>query len=476
MYGRRSSLAGARLLLALSALSALSAACGSGTRSSVPAAAGPEDASRLDDASVPRDAMADDEGSPSQLDASPADGAPAAGPMPDASCLAAQGAPGPCTDSRPQLTEAGAGDHVPLAYLAQAGVLSAGLVKDDWDPTAGVGDVTTFVPTFRVSASGGTHTTVQAAIDAAVAQGGTDRIYVSVAPGTYREVVCVPAVAPPITLYGTGADATQTTIVYDNYNGEAKDAGGAVNRCTPPSSTSTTFGTAGSATFAAFAAGFEAENITFSNDVSVATLAATSGTQAVALMTEADKIVLENVRVLGHQDSLYVETPGGTIVRAYVKGSYVAGDVDFIFGGAALVLDGCQIEFVSDRRASGDILAPSTDSRAPYGVLVTHATITADANTAAGVVGLGRAWDRSTTDLVTYVTQFVDSCDYPNGEAVVRDSTLGASIASAPWQPAATTKRAFCSSPWVCLADAGASGVCPANRLFEFDNGGPGAQ
>ena len=151
-----------------------------------------------------------------------------------------------------------------------------------------------------------------------MAQGGTDRIYVAVAPGTYREVVCVPTTAPPITLYSTNSDATQTVIAFDNYNGEAKDAGVTANACTPNGS-ATTFGTAGSATFSAFAAGFQAKNVTFQNDVTTAMLGSTSGTQAVALMTQADQIVLENVRVLGHQDSLYLETPssrhGGARVR-----------------------------------------------------------------------------------------------------------------------------------------------------------------
>jgi pectinesterase len=466
------------VLLQALALVALPSGCSS---SSAPPSPGADastasDAASAGDASVSPDSNVADGGGAvdsasvdgeSVVDASAADVT-----IPDGSCLAGEGPLGACTVPRPELTEAGAADFVPLAYLAQAGVLSAGLVTDHWDPTAGVGDVTTFVPMFRVAATGGTHTTVQAAINAAVTLGGTGRIYISVAPGTYREVVCVPSGSPPITLYGTNADATQTTIVYGNYNGEATDAGAAVNSCSPPT---TTFGTAGSSTFAVFAANFQAKNITFSNDVSVATLNATTGTQAVALMTEADRIILENIRAVGHQDTLYIETPGGTIVRAYIKDSYVAGDVDFIFGGAAFVLDGCQIEFVSDRRATGDILAPSTDSRAPYGILVTGSTFTGDANTAAGAVGLGRAWDRSTTDLLHYATQFVASCDYPNGQAVVRDSTLSAVIASSPWQAAATSKRPFCDNPWLCIADAGVDGLCPANRLFEFDNSGPGA-
>ncbi|HZU84879.1 MAG TPA: pectinesterase family protein [Polyangiaceae bacterium] len=379
-----------------------------------------------------------------------------------------------CTGpARPQLTDAEAAQQTVLAYLAQAGsfAVAGGLTTDNWDPTAGVGDTSTFTPTFTVAATGGTHTTVQAAITAAVAQGGTSRVYVKVEPGTYREVVCVPAGAPPITLYGGGTDPTQTVIAFDNYNGEAADSGAPSNPCAPPGAA--TFGTAGSATFAALANDFQAANVTFSNDVTAATLGGTSGTQAVALYTLADRVVLDDVHVLGHQDTLYIETPSSnSVVRAYVKNSLVAGDVDFIFGGATMVFDGCQIQSVSDRRAPTTVLSPSTDSRNPFGMLVVNAQFTADANTQAASADLGRAWDRSCVDVPTYVSSCVAAGHYPNGQALVRESMLGAHIAAAPWVASATTKRPYCSVSWACVADGG---TCPANRLFEYKNTGPGS-
>lgn len=142
------------------------------------------------------------------------------------------------TATRPELTDADAPNYTILRYLAQAGTLGA-LVTDNWDPTAGLGDASTFTPTFTVGASGGTHTTVQAAIDAAVLAGGTSRVYILVQPGTYREVVCV-RTSVPITLYGADADASKVVIVYDNYGTKTKDAN--VNPCKPPSATATTYG------------------------------------------------------------------------------------------------------------------------------------------------------------------------------------------------------------------------------------------
>jgi pectinesterase len=394
----------------------------------------------------------------------------------DASPIGCTGTP------RPQLADAEAAQNTILGYLAQAGSLAAagGLVTDNWDPTAGVGDVATFTPTYTVAMSGGTHTSVQAAITSAVAQGGTNRVYIRVLPGTYREVVCVPSNAPPITLYGANADASQTVIAFNNYNGEAADSGAPTNPCSPPSATTNTFGTNGSATFAAFATGFEAKNITFANDVTAAMLVdpdggPTRGTQAVALYTQADKILLDNVRVLGHQDTLYVESPSvGSVVRAYVKGSLIAGDVDFIFGGATVVFDGCEIQAVSDRRVPTTALSPSTDSRTDHGILVINSHFTSDNSTAlAGKVALGRAWDRSSgSGVAGYVSNCIAAGRYPNGQAVVRDSTLDGHIAMAPWVASATTGRPFCSTSWTCLPDGGA---CPANRLFESQNTGAGS-
>jgi pectinesterase len=443
------------------------------------------DAAPTDEASVGMDATVDasrpaEAGIDSSDDAAISDGGLSDGTTPGLDGGGGDGmivgdANATCTSPRPQLTDTEAAKDTTLAYLAQAGFLSVGLVTDNWDPTAGVGDVATFTPTYTVTAGTGTYPTVQSAITAAVGAGGTSRVYVLVNPGTYPEVVCVPMSAPPITLYGASGDAsTQPVIVAGNYNGETKAAGAVANPCTPNAS-ATTYGTAGSATFSAFAKGFQAENITFSNDVTTATLGATAGTQAVALMTQADQVVLENVRVLGHQDTLYLETSSvGTVVRTYVKNSYIAGDVDFIFGGATSVLDGCQIQFVSDRRLTGQVISPDTASLNPYGILVTNGNFTADATTGAGSVGLGRAWDRSCVDIPTYLSTCLPTGDYPNGQAVVRNSALGAQIAADPWLAAATTKRAFCNTAWDCLDEAGAV-ECPANRLFEYENTGPGS-
>jgi pectinesterase len=374
---------------------------------------------------------------------------------------------GPALDgspTRPQLPASAAGDFTVLAYLDRAGAAAAP-ASDGWDPTAGVGDVSAFEAKYRVASSGGSHTSVQAAIDRAVQDGGAERIFIEVVAGTYREVVCVPSAAPPITLFSKNSDARATRIVFDNYSGKTKAVGTPANPCNP-SLDATSYGTSGSATFAAYAAGFRAKNLTFENDFDEAGLS--SNLQAVALATQGDQQIYENVHLLGNQDTFFVKSTSADVIsRVYVKSSFIQGDTDFIFGRAVLVIDDSEIHFISSRQGSkGYVIAPSTDSRNPHGILVYASRFSADEATTAGSVHLGRAWDESGKDVATYKT-LVSSGVYPNGQALVRESTLGAHIRAAdPWAPAATTSRAFSSVPVDGL---------PPNRLYELGNTGDGS-
>jgi pectinesterase len=354
------------------------------------------------------------------------------------------------TATRPQLTDSQAASDTILNYLAQAGTIGA-LVTDNWNPTAGLGDATTFTPNFTVASDGtGTHTTVQAAITAAAGVSGAARVFIQVKPGTYRELVCIRAGSTPITLFSTNTDATQTVIVFNNFAGGPPTP---ANPCNP--STGTTLGTFSSATLMAFANGFQAKNLTISNDY--AATASGTGQQAVALMTQADKVVLENVRVLSFQDTLFFHTSAVTTVsRVYMKNSFVQGDTDFIFGRATAVLDGGTINYVSSRRGgSGTIVAPSTDPHNTYGFLVFGVNFT-QSGTLTNSVYLGRAWDNGVASAAAYVAG-----TSPNGQALVSESALGGHIRTVdPWAAAATSARPFSAT---------------GNRLFEYRNSGAGA-
>jgi pectinesterase len=360
------------------------------------------------------------------------------------------------TATRPLLTAAQAAQFSIANCLAETGTLGS-LKADPWDPTAGV---SLPASTSYAVGPGAKYATVQAAVDAAVTAGGSTRIYIQLASGVYPEQVCVGATAPPITLYGTDADASQTVIQHADFQGGIATMGS--NAC------GGTDANMQAATLVALGAGFEAKNLTVQNSVTTAQIGTNTKSQAVSLAISADRVALDNVRVLSHQDTLYLATPSGTVSRVYAKDSYFAGDVDFIFGGATAVFDHCTITFLSDRgKTSGYALSPSTDSRNPYGFLVVNSTFGADAATPAGGVSLGRPWDQSCTDTATYVATCVPSGKYPNGQATVMQSTIGPAYSpTAPWAAAATTKRGYSSIPWACVA----GGTCPANRLYEYND------
>jgi pectinesterase len=325
------------------------------------------------------------------------------------------------TSTRPQLTSAQAASYTIAKYFATG--------PDAWDPTTGVGAASSLTPSFTVAADGsGTHTTVQAALTAAAS--GSARRFILVKPGTYRGAVSI-AGSTPITLYGADADAAKVVIV----NGaSAGDAGG----------------TGQSATFTSKAAGLQLMNVTISNDF--ATPASGSNIQAVALYTTGDKTVLQNVRLHGFQDTLYVDSPSATaIARVYIKDSFIEGDTDFIFGRAVMVIDGGEIHYLSSRKGTGSGVhfAPSTHVDNMYGFLATHVNFTAQSGAPSNKISLGRSWDQSSTTPT------------PNGQAVIRESTLGAHInKTAPWAAAATSGRAYSAT---------------GNRFNEYCNSGPGA-
>ena len=319
-----------------------------------------------------------------------------------------------------------------------------------------------------MAASGGTHTTVQAALDAAVAAGGTTRVYIKVNPGTYRETICHQGGAAD---HAVRHDRRRVADRHRQRRQRRQDVRRppptqpAWNPCAASAAPTagTNYGTSGSAAVAIYARDFQAKNLTFANDyVEVGT----SNIQAVALMTQNDKQIYENVRVLGNQDSLYMKSGNtGQVARNYFKNCYVEGDTDFVFGRATVVLDGCEIKYLSARRGGGGyVVSPSTDFRNGYGLLIINSMLTAEASTPAASVSLGRAWDEGNS--TGYPT--VDANQgYPNGMTVIRGSTLGAHIiAAAPWATAATSGRVYSSV---------AAGAIPANRLWEYMNTGAGA-
>jgi pectinesterase len=186
--------------------------------------------------------------------------------------------------------------------------------------------------------------------------------------------------------------------------------------------------------------------------------------QALALRTDADRTQLEDMRLIGRQDTFLANADDVLrIARVDVRDSYIEGDTDFVFGRAAAVFTRTHFHLVSSRKSSGGVIfAPNTAPNYPYGFLVTHSLITADDGYVAAPTGyLGRAWDQgaSATGYLPGIT--------PNGQLVIRDSVLGEGFnAVTPWASAATTAR-----PFAARIDEGRDlDDINFNRLWEYAN------
>jgi len=205
-----------------------------------------------------------------------------------------------------------------------------------------------------VAADGsGNFTSVQQAVDH-VPDNNKQLVVIYIKSGTYKEQIKVPASKPFVTFLGSKAEQTILTFNLSN-----------------PQVGST------SATYSTYigASDFHAENITFENSFG-------TGSQAVAILVDADRAVFRNCRFLGWQDTLYAK--GG---RQFYQDCYIEGHVDFIFGAASAVFDNCQIQ----SKGAGYISAPMrfSDSE-PSGFVFRHCHLTG-VNTFKGVF-LGRPW------------------------------------------------------------------------------------
>lgn len=209
-------------------------------------------------------------------------------------------------------------------------------------------------PDIVVAADGtGDAKTVQAAIDK-VPENNKKRFVIAIKPGVYKEQINIPATKPFISFAGTDEQKTILTFSLSN-----KEAGST------------------SAAYTVYVGGhdFQAENVTFENSFG-------TGSQAVAVLTEADRAVFKHCRFLGWQDTLYAKNG-----RQYYQDCYIEGHVDFIFGQAAAVFDKCEIHSKGD----GYITAPMRFSDDEPSGFVFNDCLLTSANTKSGVF-LGRPW------------------------------------------------------------------------------------
>lgn len=181
-------------------------------------------------------------------------------------------------------------------------------------------------------------------------------------PGTYKEKLVLPDSKTNVHLIGLSAE--ETIVTYDDYASKTNEFGEEL-------------GTTGSSSFFVFGNGFKAKNITFENS---------SGPvgQAVAVRVDADKVIFENCRFLGFQDTLYLY---GRQSRQYYKNCYIEGTTDFIFGWSTAVFEDCEIY---SKEGGHYITAASTMEDADHGFVFINCSLTGDASKES--VYLGRPW------------------------------------------------------------------------------------
>lgn len=379
----------------------------------------------------------------------------------------------PGTASRPVLSAQEAAPYTAANYLRWSGTYAAP-TDDPWHPAP------VRTPRHADYVVGARYATVQDAVDAAVTAGGAERRYIKVLPGTYTGTVFIPDGAPPLTIYGVGRpevtrleytlDATATPAAWaaqvnpDGRYAEGDPAWPMFQSCA--TKTSATVGLCATVVWAR-GTDLQLRGMTITN-----TLLDTvdSGThQALALRTDHDRVQVVDMRLVSRQDTFLAGADDpARIARVVVRHSYVEGDTDFVFGRASAVFEHTRFHLVSSRKpAGGVIFAPNTAPGFPYGFLVRHCALTADAAYRTAPTGhFGRAWDQgaSTTGYLPGIT--------PNGQLVIRDSYLGAGFDTArPWSPAATTSRPFTArvDPGRDLDDVN------YNRLWEHHDFGPSA-
>jgi len=386
-----------------------------------------------------------------------------------------QAAPG--TSSRPVLSADEAQNYVAAHYFT-------GLAPNTavWSPSA---INTPDKPDFVVGAAGQngvTHTTIQAAVDAAIARHSSKRQYIAILPGDYQGTVYVPAAPGSVTLYGTGdkpldvkiglaIDSEMTPAAWRHVVNPAgkympgKPSWYMFDNC--QSKRTATVGVMCSAVVWSQNNGLQLQNLTIQNDLGDSVDAGTH--QAVALRSDGDQVQINKVNILGRQNTFFVTNSGvnnrmqnDRQTRTLVSNSYLEGDVDIVSGRGAVVFDNTDFRVVNSRtQQEGYVFAPATQSNLYYGFLAINSRFTASGD---NVAQLGRSLD-------------VDG--NTNGQVVIRDSVINEGFNMAkPWADAAISKRPFSGN----IGAKDDKGNVQRdlndrnfNRMWEFNNRGVGS-
>ncbi|WP_152600240.1 pectinesterase family protein [Cellvibrio mixtus] len=296
---------------------------------------------------------------------------------------------------------------------------------------------------------------VQAALEAAPTVAKKPyRIFI--APGDYYEKLTI---AKP-NIHLMGADKKNTRIYYNAYAGQQSTETGATK--------GQIWGTPGSATVIIRAANIHIQQLTIENTFDFLANDALANddpqrianTQAVALHLDngSDRFVAREVRLLGYQDTLFVNAG-----RSWFDKSLIAGNVDFIFGKGNALFTHSEIKTRGRGKPSvphAYLVAPSTQISSEYGLTFIDCILTRSKSVPDNSVPLGRPWHPT--------TQFTDGryAD-PNaiGKAVFINSWMDKHITLDGWDSMSGTAK-----------DGTRTKFLPEDsRFFESNSKGPGA-
>lgn len=222
------------------------------------------------------------------------------------------------------------------------------------------------VATVNTSALGGTlvvspngqgdYTSIQKAIDNLRAFSPEPHtIYLK--PGVYNEKVVIPTWMTELSIIGENAETT--IISWNDYSGKL-DGMHTFNSFTTLISGNDIY----------------VKNVTFQNN-------AEPLGQAVAIHVEGDRVVFENCRFLGNQDTVYLGREGA---RQFFLNCYIEGTTDFIFGPSTAFFQNCHIH----SKKNSYITAASTSKNSSFGFVFNNCDLTAGSGV--DQVYLGRPW------------------------------------------------------------------------------------
>ena len=125
--------------------------------------------------------------------------------------------------------------------------------------------------------------------------------------------------------------------------------------------------------------------------------------RALALLVQADRVILNNVALLGYQDTVEFFTG-----RHYLENCYISGATDYIFGtnGTTYICNSIIHTIYNGSNTQGGFVnafkgqnASENDSIL-YGCIYDGCTFEADSNVANGIVALGRPWTTSSSVMI----------------------------------------------------------------------------